>query len=130
VLLTAVFVALAFLIATRADDKVRALGTAWARGSPSPSSTTGSSSCSWRCSPTTPLERPLLALMLANPIDVARVLLLLRFDAGAVMGYTGAVFARVFQGPTGLVVAGAALALWAAVPAALGLRAFRASRLI
>jgi Cu-processing system permease protein len=125
VLLTAVFVALAFLIATRADDKVRALGTAVG---------------AWLALALVydalvvvlvalladyPVERPLLALMLANPIDVARVLLLLRFDAGAVMGYTGAVFARVFQGPTGLVIAGAALALWAAVPAALGLRAFR-----
>jgi Cu-processing system permease protein len=124
VLLTAVFVALAFLIATRAD-KVRALGTAVG---------------AWLALALVydalvvvlvalladyPVERPLLALMLANPIDVARVLLLLRFDAGAVMGYTGAVFARVFQGPTGLVIAGAALALWAAVPAALGLRAFR-----
>ena len=123
--LTAIFVALAFLIATRADDKVRALGTAvgvWlvlALVYDGLVLVLVAMLADW------PLERPLLGLMLANPIDVTRVLLLLRFDAGAVMGYTGAVFARVFQGPAGLVVAGTALVAWAAVPAALGLRAFR-----
>ena len=72
-----------------------------------------------------PIEHPLLALMLANPIDLARVLLLLRFDAGAVQGYTGAVFAQFFGSGGGALLAATALLLWAAVPAALGLRAFR-----
>ena len=125
VLLTAVFVALAFLIATRADDKVRALGTAVGAWLALALVYDGLVVVLVAVLADYPLEHPLLALMLANPIDVARVLLLLRFDAGAVMGYTGAVFARVFQGPTGLVIASAALGLWAAVPAALGLRAFR-----
>lgn len=125
VLLTAVFVALAFLIATRADDKVRALGTAIGVWLALALVYDGLVLVLVAMLADYPLERPLLGLMLTNPIDVARVLLLMRFDAGAVMGYTGAVFARVFQGPTGLVVASAALALWAAVPAALGLRAFR-----
>jgi Cu-processing system permease protein len=37
-----------------------------------------------------PLERPLLALMLGNPVDVARVLVLTALDASALLGYTGA----------------------------------------
>ena len=62
----------------------------------------------------------MLALMLANPVDLARVLLLLRLDVSAPMGYTSAVFERFF-GSAG----GAALALWVAVPAMLGARGFR-----
>ena len=39
-----------------------------------------------------PLERVTLGLMMANPIDIVRLALLLRFDGAALMGYTGAVF--------------------------------------
>ena len=72
-----------------------------------------------------PLERPMLALMLANPVDLARVLLLLRLDVSAPMGYTGAVFERFFGSAGGAALAAGALALWVAVPAMLGARAFR-----
>jgi Cu-processing system permease protein len=70
-----------------------------------------------------PIERPLLGLMLANPVDLARVLLLLRLDAAALMGYTGSVFARFFAG-TGIVVASAMLCLWIAAPVAASARWF------
>jgi Cu-processing system permease protein len=125
VALTAIFVALAFLIAVRADDKVRALGAAvgvWLGMALVYDALVVVAVATFADHP---VERPLLGLMLANPVDLARVLLLLRFDAGALMGYTGAVFARAFQGGAGVVVAATALTAWAAVPAALGLRAFR-----
>jgi Cu-processing system permease protein len=70
------------------------------------------------------LERPVLAAMLANPVDLARVLLLLRFDNAALMGYTGAVFQRFFAGAGALIAAGALL-LWIAAPVYAGARAFR-----
>jgi len=63
--------------------------------------------------------------VLANPVDLARVLLLLRFDLAALMGYTGAVFQRLLGGWTGSILAGAALALWVAIPVAIGQRVFR-----
>jgi len=72
-----------------------------------------------------PLERPALAAMIANPIDLARVLILMRLDVSALMGYTGAVFKNFFGGTGGLTVAALALALWVAVPAWLGVRAFQ-----
>lgn len=72
-----------------------------------------------------PLERPMLAMMMANPIDLARLVLLLQFDVAALLGYTGAVFERFFGGMTGVIVAGGAIALWAAVPALVGARLFR-----
>jgi Cu-processing system permease protein len=72
-----------------------------------------------------PLERPMLALMLANPIDLARLVLLLHFDVAALLGYTGAVFERFVGGTTGFIVAAIALSTWAAIPALAGARLFR-----
>ena len=71
-----------------------------------------------------PLERPMIALILLNPVDLARVVLLLQFDTAALMGYTGAVFQRFFGSAAGLGLAAAALALWIAVPVTLGKRLF------
>ncbi len=71
-----------------------------------------------------PLERPMLAAMLANPIDLSRLLLLVRLDGAAMLGYTGAVFQRFFGG-AGLLVAAAAVALWIAGPALAGARLFQ-----
>ena len=72
-----------------------------------------------------PLERPLLALMIANPIDLSRLVLLLQFDVAALLGYTGAVFERFFDGRTGTAIAVAAITLWAALPALAGAQLFR-----
>ncbi|HET9452800.1 MAG TPA: ABC transporter permease subunit [Gemmatimonadaceae bacterium] len=71
-----------------------------------------------------PLERPMLAAMLANPIDLSRLLLLVRLDGAALLGYTGAVFQRFFGG-AGFFVAAGAVALWVAVPALSGARLFQ-----
>ena len=71
-----------------------------------------------------PLEGSLIAGMLVNPIDLARVLLLLQFDLGALAGYTGAVFERFFGTAQGSLLAAGALALWVATPWAVGLRQF------
>jgi Cu-processing system permease protein len=71
-----------------------------------------------------PLELPLLGLTLLNPVDLGRVLLLLRLDAAALMGYTGAVFERFFGSALGAGVTVGALALWVAAPLLLGLRRF------
>ena len=71
-----------------------------------------------------PLEGPVLALCLANPIDLARILVLLRFDLGAMMGYTGAVFRLFFQGNLGIALASLALLLWVALPLGMAWRAF------
>jgi Cu-processing system permease protein len=72
-----------------------------------------------------PLERPALAATLLNPVDTARVLLLMDLDAAALLGYTGAVFRRFFGGAAGAAVAFAALAAWAIAPYLLARRIFR-----
>lgn len=71
-----------------------------------------------------PLERPLLALMLGNPVDVARVLVLTGLDTAALLGYTGALFRRAFSGASGPLIATLVLLLWAALPVGLARRRF------
>lgn len=75
--------------------------------------------------PSVALERPALVLTLLNPIDTARVLLLMQFDGAVLMGYTGAVFRGFFGDGTGIAVAFAALVTWAVVPLLLARRVFR-----
>jgi Cu-processing system permease protein len=72
-----------------------------------------------------PLERPALAAMIANPIDLARVLILMRLDVSALMGYTGAVFEKFFGSAGGTALASLALVLWTGVPLLLGARRFQ-----
>lgn len=72
-----------------------------------------------------PLEQPVLALTLLNPIDLGRVLLLLQFDTAALMGYTGAVFERFFGTSGGRITVLAALVIQATVPLALASRVFQ-----
>jgi len=71
-----------------------------------------------------PLERPLIAGMLINPVDLGRILLLLQFDLGALAGYTGAVFERFFGAAAGSLWSSAALLVWIVAPWGLGLRQF------
>lgn len=73
-----------------------------------------------------PLERPMIAVSLLNPIDLARILLLLKFDISALMGYTGAVFNRFFGSQMGLLISTACLLIWLIVPSWRGLQTFKA----
>lgn len=63
-----------------------------------------------------PLEKPTIALSMLNPVDLARIMMLLQLDISAMMGYTGALFNQVFGGKTGMVLATFVLAVWAIVP--------------
>jgi Cu-processing system permease protein len=71
------------------------------------------------------MEKPALVATLLNPVDTARILLLMEFDAPALMGYTGAVFRGFFGGTAGLLAAGCSLAAWGVVPLLLARRRFR-----
>jgi Cu-processing system permease protein len=123
--LTLAFVAIAFLIAVRAEDKVKGLGAAIVTWLALTLVYDGVVLLVTTTLGDHPIERPLLAMLLANPVDLARVLLLMRFDVSALMGYTGAVFSGFFGGTAGPAVSALMLLLWIVVPAWLGLRAFR-----
>jgi Cu-processing system permease protein len=124
VALTGVFTAIALLIAVHVEDKARGLGTAISLWLGLAVLYDGMVLLLTMSLADYPLERGLLGLMILNPIDLARIAVLLRFDISALMGYTGAVF-KSFFGGGGLAVAALALAVWMAVPVWLGTRAFQ-----
>lgn len=72
-----------------------------------------------------PLEKAMLAFVSLNPIDLARVVVLLQMDISALMGYTGALFREFLGTKWGIAFAGGVLLLWAAVPMLLAVRIFR-----
>ena len=123
--LTAIFTAVAFLIATWTEDRLKGLGIAIAAWLAAAVVYDGLVLVAVLVFGDYPLERPMLAAMFLNPLDLARVLLLLQFDASALLGYTGAVFRQFFTGISGTLVSLTALAVWIAAPVGFGLRAFR-----
>ncbi|MTI87856.1 MAG: ABC transporter permease [Balneolaceae bacterium] len=72
-----------------------------------------------------PIEKPMLAMSMLNPIDLARIIVLLEFDISALMGYTGAVFNRFFGSSLGIVVASLSLISWTLVPLLRGTSRFK-----
>lgn len=124
VALTAIFTAVAFCIAVRCEDKVRGLAIAVALWLGAAVLWDGVVLLLVSMFGDSAIERPLLAAMLANPVDLARVALLLQFDISALLGYTGAVFQQAFGTARGVTLAIGALAIWIAVPVWLGGRAF------
>lgn len=123
--LTLIFLAIAFLVAIRHIDRVKGIGVALLAWLVMAVVYDGIVLLIVAAFSNFPLERPLIAVMMANPVDLARVLLLMVFDAGAMMGYTGAVFGRFFGSTLGVVISSVALMLWTAAPLWLAWRAFR-----
>jgi Cu-processing system permease protein len=123
-LLVLAFVALAFLVATAIVDRAKGLGAAillWLALGLVYDGVVLAVTTAFR---DWPMEKPMLAMMVLNPIDLARTLLLLRLDVAALMGYTGAVFRMAFGTGAGMALAIAALVAWVAVPWWLAARAF------
>jgi Cu-processing system permease protein len=122
--LSAIFTALAAVVAYRIDDRVRGLVVAigvWLVLAVVYDAGVLMAAVQFA---DYPLEKPMLAAMIANPIDLARLLLLSQFDTAALLGYTGAVFQRFFGGIVGAFIALGAVGLWVALPAVLGARLF------
>lgn len=125
VALTFVFTALAFLIVSRSEDQIKGLAIAISVWLLFAVLYDGLVLLFVAIFADHPIERPVLGLMLLNPIDLARVTLLLQFDVSALLGYTGAVLRKFFGSTIGLFITSAAFVLWIAGPVALGVRAFQ-----
>jgi Cu-processing system permease protein len=72
-----------------------------------------------------PLESYSLAATFFNPVDLSRVMVMLKLDLSAMMGYTGAVFHKFLGTGTGMILAAVAMMVWTAVPLLLYLRLAR-----
>ncbi|MBN8820441.1 MULTISPECIES: ABC transporter permease subunit [unclassified Spirosoma] len=72
-----------------------------------------------------PLEKVMLVLTTLNPVDLARIVVLLQMDVSALMGYTGALYAELLGSTFGIVYACLILLVWAVVPLLSALYMFR-----
>ncbi len=124
VVLTLVFVSLAFLASVLTRDKAKAIGVAlmfWFYFS-----LIYDGFLLWFVYAFSdyPLEKTTLALIALNPVDLARVMLLLQLDISALMGYTGAFYKEFFGSNLGMGVALGVLCLWVCIPFFAALRIF------
>jgi len=71
-----------------------------------------------------PVEKFMIGVSALNPIDLARVLIILKMDVSVMLGYTGAVFQDFFGNQWGIIISGIILTAWAAFPLMLSLRRF------
>ncbi|MBY5959922.1 ABC transporter permease [Membranicola marinus] len=63
-----------------------------------------------------PLDKFSLIATMFNPIDLSRILILLKLDISALLGYTGAVFKQFFGTNLGLFTSLGVLVLWTVLP--------------
>jgi Cu-processing system permease protein len=125
ILLTAVFVGLGFLVAFSLKDAAKGLGVALLLWLLLTVVYDGAVLWASHVLAAYPLEKPMLAAMVLNPVDLARLMSLMAVDASVLLGYTGAVFQDFFGGPLGVGVSTGALAGWVVLPYLGALRRFR-----
>jgi Cu-processing system permease protein len=71
-----------------------------------------------------PMEKVTLALVSLNPIDLARIIILLKLDVSALMGYTGAFYKNFFGSSLGVAYSVSFLLIWTFAPLLLAMRKF------
>jgi len=123
-MLTMIFVAVSFVIALATEDRIKGLGMALVVWMFFSVIYNGLVLLAIQLFSDYPMQQPVIAMSLLNPIDLGRIVLLLNLDVSAMMGFTGAVFERFFGSGVGQAISVAAMMAWLAVPLLLGHRAF------
>lgn len=72
-----------------------------------------------------PIEKPITALLMLNPLDLARFQVILKMEVSAMMGYSGAAFKEYLGKSIGIVISTLLLLLWIVIPYLLSLHVFR-----
>ncbi|SIN81892.1 ABC transporter permease [Algoriphagus halophilus] len=72
-----------------------------------------------------PLDNFALIASFLNPIDLSRIMILLKLDISALLGYTGALFQRFFGTGLGLIASWTMLLIWTIIPLILMIRKAR-----
>ncbi len=63
-----------------------------------------------------PIEKLIIVLTAMNPIDLARISVLLQLDMTAMLGYTGALFRETFHTTIGVILSILSLLIWVILP--------------
>ena len=117
--LTLIFTALAFIIALANENKIKGFGYAILLWLFMAVIYDGLFLLSLIFFEDYPLDKFSLIATMLNPIDLSRVLILLKLDISALLGYTGAVFQKFFGTSLGLIISGGMLLLWVLIPTGL-----------
>jgi Cu-processing system permease protein len=72
-----------------------------------------------------PLEKPTLALVFLNPVDLGRIIMLMQLDISALMGYTGAFFQDFFGSAKGILLSSSVMFIWMILPVSAAMRVFK-----
>ena len=76
-----------------------------------------------------PLDKAVIALASLNPIDMARIMVLMKLDVSALMGFTGAVYKQFFGSNFGFFYTIGVMLVWIIVPLIMSVRIFRKKNL-
>ena len=114
--LTFIFTALAFVIALSNENKIKGFGYAILLWLFMAVIYDGIFLMSLLYFEDYPLDNFSLIATMLNPVDLSRVLILLKLDISALLGYTGAVFQKFFGTNFGLLLSSAMLIVWVVVP--------------
>ncbi len=76
-----------------------------------------------------PLDNAVIALASLNPIDMARIMVLMKMDISALMGFTGAVYKQFFGSSLGLIYTVAIMFIWIVLPLVVSVRVFKKKNL-
>lgn len=115
-MLTFIFSALAFLTSVRSADKAKGIGSALLLWFYFAVLFDGIVLLILHYFSDYPLEEVVLVLTAFNPIDIGRVLILLKLDTSALMGYTGALYQKFFGTAAGQIFSFSTLSLWFIIP--------------
>ncbi len=114
--LTFIFVALAFNIALSFNDKIKGFGFSILLWLFLAVIYDGIFLLSMVFFHDYPLDKFALGATMFNPIDLSRILILLKLDISALLGYTGAVFQKFFGTSMGMILSLCILSFWVILP--------------
>jgi Cu-processing system permease protein len=115
-LLTLVFVSMAFLVTVLSRDKAKGIGMALITWFYFSILYDGLILLGMFAFSDYPLEKPVLIASFLNPVDLGRIAMLMQLDAAALMGYTGAMFQQFFGSTLGHFVSLVVMSLWVILP--------------
>ena len=122
--LTFIFTALAYLVSVRTNDKARGMGASLLLWFYFSVLFDGMVLFILYYFSDYPLEKAVVALASLNPVDLGRILILLKLDASAMMQYTGALYQKFFGNETGILYSVILLGAWLATPLAFARKQF------
>ena len=123
--LTLVFTSIAFLASVKARDKARGIGSTLLLWFYFALIYDGLVLMILFSFSDYPMEKFTILLSALNPIDLGRIVIMLKMDVSALMGYTGALYKDFFGSVTGMALTIGVMLLWILLPLWWAITAFK-----